>query len=379
MMMTYLIKLFDEVMGRIITSVLLKPIVPNSNKYPNTLFLIRPGGIGDAVLLAPAIRSLKKNYPGIHITVLAEQRNAGVFQLIPGVDRLFCYDRNLELLQALRISYDVVIDSEQSHQLSAVVARFVSAPLKIGFNTNERRRMFTHTIPYSHDDYETARFSNLLEPLGVEVESVNLELPFLSLPHSAISDVAGLLEELNGKPFVTLFPGASIAERRWGTERFRLVVDALSAFGIQVVIVGGKEDRQQGGGIADGGLGLNLAGLTTLAETAAVIQKSSLLLSGDSGLLHIAVGLGVPTVSLFGPGRAKKWAPKGERHIVINRELPCSPCTTFGATPPCPIDARCMRDITTDEVVNAVTMLLTSVGTMPSSCCKRDWIEVKKG
>jgi ADP-heptose:LPS heptosyltransferase len=107
-------------------------------------------------------------------------------------------------------------------------------------------------------------------------------------------------------------------------------------------------------------LGLNLAGATTLAETAAVIKKSALLLSGDSGVLHIAVGLGVPTVSLFGPGRVKKWAPQGEHHIVINKELPCSPCTTFGHTPPCPIHAQCMRDISVDEVVTAVTMLLTS-------------------
>ena len=120
------------------------------------------------------------------------------------------------------------------------------------------------------------------------------------------------------------------------------------------------------GEVIAGGLGLNLAGMTSLSETAAVIQKSSLLLSGDSGVLHIAVGLGVPTVSLFGPGRVKKWAPQGERHIVISKELPCSPCTTFGTTPPCPNGIRCMSDITVDEVVNAVTRLLARVGAMPS-------------
>ena len=144
------------------------------------------------------------------------------------------------------------------------------------------------------------------------------------------------------------------------------MAEALSVFGIKIVVVGGKEDRKQGGVISGGGLALNLAGMTSLPETAAVIQKSALLLSGDSGVLHIAADLGVPTVSLFGPGRAKKWAPRGEHHVVINKELPCSPCTTFGNTPPCPNNVRCMRDITVDEVVNAVTMLLTSMGAMPS-------------
>jgi lipopolysaccharide heptosyltransferase II len=342
----------------------------------NSLLIIRPGGIGDAVLLAPAIRSLRKTCPTIHITVLAERRNAGVFPLISGVDRLLCYDRPRDLLQALQSSYDVVIDSEQWHRLSAIVARFASAPVKIGFDTNERRRMFTHPILYSHDDYEAASFVRLLEPLDFQPGSVESEAPFLSVPDAVSNKAAAvLLESLPAQPFVAVFPGASIPERRWGADRFRRVAEVLTAFGIRVVVVGGKEDRQQGEEIVARALGLNLAGLTSLAETVAVIQKSALLLSGDSGVLHIAVGLGVPTVSLFGPGRAKKWAPQGDQHIVINKGLACSPCTTFGTTPPCPINARCMRDITVDEVVNAVTMLLTSTGAIPSRCCKRDWIE----
>ena len=374
-----LIKLLDATIGRMAASLIPVHAQRKPSSPISSLLLIRPGGIGDAVLLAPVIHLLKKTYPAIQITVLAEQRNSGVFPLIPGVDRLLCYDCSRELLQALRGSYDVVIDSEQWHRLSAVVARFVSAPFKIGFDTNERRRMFTHPVPYSHDNYETDSFARLLEPLGIDAGTVEMEPPFLSVPDAASGKAAALLTPIHGQPIVAVFPGASIRERHWGADHFRRVAEFLSFLGVKVVVVGGKEDYQQGEIIVEGQLGLNLAGLTSLAETAAIIQKSLLLLSGDSGVLHIAVGLGVPTVSLFGPGRAQKWAPQGDRHIVINKGLNCSPCTTFGTTPSCPIDARCMRDITADEVVNAVTMLLTSVGTMPSSCCKRDWIEVKKG
>jgi ADP-heptose:LPS heptosyltransferase len=371
-----LLKKIDAVIGYLSASALPQPVRRNLPSPVSSLLLIRPGGIGDAVLLALAINSIKKNYPAIYITVLAEKRNAGVFQLIPGVDRLLCYNHPSELLQALRCSYDAVIDTEQWHRLPAVVARNVAAPVKIGFDTNERRRMFTHPIPYAHDDYEAASFAHLLAPIGIEAIAVEMVAPFLSIPEAAACKAAGLLESLHDEPFVVAFPGASIPERRWGADRFRRVAEVLSVFGIRMVIVGGKEDRQQGDVIIGGGLGLNLAGLTSLSETAAVIQKSALLLSGDSGVLHIAVGLGVPTVSLFGPGRAKKWAPRGGQHIVINRKLTCSPCTTFGTTPTCPINARCMLDITVDEVVNAVTMLLTSLGAMPSRCCKRDWIEI---
>lgn len=360
-----LMKKLDAVIGYIAASTLPAPVRRELSSPVNSILLIRPGGIGDAVLLALAICSLTKIWSAIHITVLAEQRNAGVFPLIPGVDRLLCYDRPRDLIKALRCSYDTVIDTEQSHRLSAVVARFVSAPVKIGFDTNERRRMFTHPVPYSHDDNEAVSFSHLLEPLGIQAGAVEMAAPFLSIPEAAAFKAAGLLESLHGEPFVVVFPGASIPERRWGADRFRQVAEVMSAFGIKVVVVGGKEDRQQGEVIVGGRLGLNLAGLTSLSETAAVIQKSLILVSGDSGVLHIAVGLGIPTVSLFGPGRTKKWAPQGDHHVVINKGLPCSPCTTFGTTPPCPINARCMQDVTVDEVANAVTMLLTSVGAMP--------------
>ena len=355
-MQTAFLKLLDNyVVGFV--SVMFKPQISCLNADPATLLLIRPGGIGDAVLLASTVSALKNKYPKLAITLLAEQRNASVFSLIPGVDKVFCYDHPGEFFQAVRSHYDVVIDTEQWYRLSAVVARMVRAPVKIGFDTNERRRMFTHRVPYDQLAYETDNFLALLKPLGINSEN-SMETTNLSLPLQSLSNAGLLLRSLDSDSFVTIFPGGSIPEKRWGADSFRLVAEALSDSGMKIVVVGGKEDQRWGEIIAGGGLGLNLTGLTSLPETAAVIQKSALLLSGDSGVLHIAAGLGVPTVSLFGPGRTEKWAPRGENHIVINKELPCSPCTTFGNTPPCPIDARCMKDITVDEVVNAVKALL---------------------
>ena len=132
----------------------------------------------------------------------------------------------------------------------------------------------------------------------------------------------------------------------------------MNSEGIPLVVVGGMEDVPAGADILPGKYGLNLAGKTSIIETAAVINKASLVVSGDSGILHIAVGLGKPTVSLFGPGIARKWAPRGESHIVINKHLPCSPCTEFGYTPKCPVNAKCMADISVDEVVEAVKRLM---------------------
>jgi len=168
-------KLIDTAVGRIATSFIPAQAQRQPPSLLTSLLFIRPGGIGDAVLLAPAIYSVKYAYPKSRITILAERRNAGVFPLVPGVDEVLCYDQSRELLHVLCGRYDVVIDTEQSHRLSAVVARFASAPVKIGFDTNERRRMFTHLIPYSHNDYEAISFAHLLQPLGIEAGGVEMD------------------------------------------------------------------------------------------------------------------------------------------------------------------------------------------------------------
>lgn len=366
-------KMLDAFVGRVAVSLMMRPADTDFTGIVTSILVIRPGGIGDAVLLLPALHALRAKFPAVHITILAERRNAAVFGLCPLVDNTLCYDHSSDLLSALWGTYDVVIDSEQWHRLSAVVARLTGSPLTIGYATNERGRLFTRQISYSHDDYEAESFLHLLEPLGIY--SASIPKTYIAVPPQSSANISPLLADYGDACFVTIFPGASIPERRWGTERFRRVAELLAVFGIGVVVVGGKEDCRQGEIITAGGVGVNLAGITSLAGTAAVIQKSSLLLSGDSGVLHIAVGLGVPTVSLFGPGRAKKWAPRGDHHLVINKNYPCSPCTTFGTTPPCPENVACMRDITVEEVFNTVTMLLTSTGAMASRCCKREWLE----
>lgn len=368
-----LMKMLDRGIGRIAALLLPKP-VPSSCGEPQSILLIRPGGIGDAVHLIPSIQLLRELFPSVHIDILAETRNAAVFSLCPDVRHIFRYDSPVELLKAIRTSYDVVIDTEQWHRLSAVVARMSDAPVKIGFATNcERARMFNHGASYSHETREADSFMALLQPLSVPVRSVPER--WLTVPSSAVDAADHIMEPIGCVPFVTVFPGASIPERRWNVSKFKAVADLLLKFGITSVVLGGSGDRAAGEMICREG-GLNLTGRTSLAESAAVIARSSLLISGDSGMLHIAVGLNVPTVSLFGPGRANKWAPRGDRHIVINKQLECSPCTTFGTTPPCPRNAECIASISVDEVFNAACMLLTHTGALQSRCCKREWVEV---
>lgn len=112
-----------------------------------------------------------------------------------------------------------------------------------------------------------------------------------------------------------------------------------------------------GGELAGEGV-LDLTGSCSLAATAAVIARGRALVTGDSGLLHIAAGLGTPTVSLFGPSDPRKWGPVGALHRQLQAGLPCSPCSRYGTTPPCPMAGGCLARIPVARVIAAVDDLL---------------------
>lgn len=353
-----LLKYLDQLIGRPLAGLLPPPAKKEVFK-PQSILFIRPGGIGDAVLLIPAVMCLKNRYPKADISVLAEKRNVQIFSLCSAVDHIYCYDRIADFYLVAKKHYDVVIDTEQWHRLSAIVARLLRSQMRIGYATNARKKLFTHVVEYSQEAHEVDSFFDLLRPLDLKPIAPVL-FPFLKIPQHSQDDAYNFLGTIGKQQFVVLFPGASIVERRWGAERFTGLADRLRLSDRSLVIVGGHEDVAAGDEIALRVPGvINLAGKTSLLQTAAILKSAALLVSGDSGILHIAVGLDIPTVSLFGPGIASKWAPRGKKHVVINHQLPCSPCTKFGTTPPCPIKAKCITDISVDEVFIAVQFLLS--------------------
>lgn len=329
----------------------------NISSQIKNILLIRPGGIGDAVLLLPAINLLKEKYPDAVIDILCEKRNAGVFQFSDKIKRIYLYDRGLDLFRSLRNKYDVVIDTEQWHRLSAVVAYLSGAPVRIGFGTNEREKLFTHSISYSHEDYEVYSFLHLIEPLIDRSYDFKVDEPFIGIKNDVPSH---LQDELKNKDkVIAIFPGASVMERKWGGDKFGEVAKILSDKGYDIIILGSDADRADAERIKKhAGNCVDLTGRTDLRDIAAVLKKSRLLITADSGLMHIAFAVGTPTVSLFGSGIEKKWAPGGKRHVVINKNLECSPCTRFGYTPRCKRNVECMSSVSVEEVITAVKTIL---------------------
>lgn len=334
-----------------------RPGSPEALGPPGRVLVIRPGGIGDAVLFLPLLQQLRTVWPAARVDLLAERRNSGVVAATGLVDVVYRYDAAGDLARVLRNSYDVVIDTEQYHAMPAIVAYLTRAPRRVGFATNSRRRLLTHPVRYDQATYEAHAFLALGEAATGRPAAWDPTRPFYPVDDASRAFAAAALAPLGDRPIVVVHPGASIPERRWPVDRYEHVAAQLARDGAGIVVIGSAADRAAAELITRGlpsEAAVNLAGRTTLPQAAAVIQRAKVYLSSDTGPLHLAFAVGTPTVHLFGPGVLSKWGPPGPGFTSIAADVPCSPCTTYGYTPPCCQGAQCMTRIGVNEVYDAL-------------------------
>ncbi|UCF33617.1 MAG: glycosyltransferase family 9 protein [Phycisphaerales bacterium] len=337
-----------------------QPIDPDGIKR---ILLIRPGGIGDAVLTFPMIKALKEHFTGATIDVLGERRNTGVYQINNLVSAMYRYDhRPLRTLSQLRHArYQIVIDTEQYHHLSVVVANALRPEYLCGFDTVGRGQFQTHRVRYCEPIYEIYSFLRLAAALTGREPSFDRDSPFLDVDERWQEWAARTLAPHGDRPLAVIVPGASTPHKYWAPDRYADIARWLIEHDHFVVILGGRDTLQSAKLIAacnDGKDALNLAGRTALPQTTGIVQRASLYISSDTGALHIAYGVGTPTVHMFGSGIQEKWAPQGRRYVVVNKGLPCSPCTRYGYTPPCPYGVACMEAIEVEDVIAAIEEVL---------------------
>jgi len=342
-----------------------QPSRPVPAESVRRLLVVRPGGLGDAVLTLPMIAALKKNYANATIDVLAEKRNADVYRIGELVDEVYLYDTNpIGVIRRLRRNrYDLVVDTEQFHRLSRVIANAMHAEYLCGFDTTDQGRLLTHAISYSDDMYEAKSFLRLAEAVIGSPVPFDAERPFVSVLPATRNWARKHLGTIDEK-LVTVMTVAGGEYRLWTTSRYAEIVTWLTDRNYRVVLLGGSDGIDAAAAIAADNRSdrvLNLAGQTSLAQTAAMLELADLSLSADTGIVHLAYGLGTSTIALFGPGRYRKWAPPGRRNRIVRKGLTCSPCTKFGRVPTCPHDIACMKEISVQNVIAAMEELLDPI------------------
>jgi ADP-heptose:LPS heptosyltransferase len=334
------------------------------------IVVIRPGGMGDMVLLLPMLRALRRHCPQAAVDLVCERRNRDILDLAGLGGGVARYDGNpLRLLWRLRrTSCDVVIDTEQFHNLSAVMALVTGASVRIGFKINPARNaIYTHLVNYDLEGYEAGEFMRLLEPLGIREPAVvegTLKAPAADAMPPGLAPAWDALAR--GRRLVVIQAGSASRYKAWPAERFIALIRRLASDPDRFfVIIGGKPDRRFAAAIVRrvglGGRVMAVAGALTVERTVVLLGRASLYIGLDSGMGHVAVALGLPTVVLFGPSDHRKWGVDGGRHAVVRRPLACAPCFIFGYHKFCRTFA-CMQGVRVDDVLDAIGAVERAVG-----------------
>ena len=309
--------------------------------------------LGDSIISIPAVRAIKTGRPDARVTIAAPEKLAAVWRLVPEVDEVIPLT-NGSLFSAVRLirrqpTFDVAILFPNSLR-SALEIWLAGVPRRVGYRGHYRRWLLNQIVPDQQQPgpprHQVHHYLDIARTLGVrEVMSTispNEKKSPQGVPHRRIG----------------LCPGAEYGPaKRWLPERFAEVAMAVSEqLSAEWILFGTPKDAEVGAIITEkvGDRCVNRIGRTSLDQLIAELRECELLLTNDTGTMHLATVLGVPVVAIFGSTEPSLTGPLGSGHRVLRHQVECSPCFLRE----CPIDFRCMKAVTVDEVVGAVLSTL---------------------
>ncbi len=334
---------------------------------PSRILVIRLSSLGDVVLTTPVVAALKAAWPHAHVTFLTKGAFAPVFSKNPHVDKVLRFeDKSLWgwVGEIRRSRFDVVIDLHDTLR-SRVWTLLSGATTTVRYDKRaaERRRLvWTKKSSPRLAGGVVDRYLETLADLGVPAVD---RVPKLHMgSDERLPDP--LEERLGPGPFVAIAPGALHATKRWLPDRFAAAADRL-AEGRPVVLLGAPADGRAAEEVLQSltSPAQSFVGQTSLREMMLILRRCELILTNDSGAMHVAAALGVPTVAIFGPTvKPFGFFPVGARTAVVEvSNLDCRPCSVHGSKK-CPLGHfRCMNDVTVDRVVDSAhTLLMATKG-----------------
>ena len=323
--------------------------------------------LGDAVMSLPAIRAVKANYPTSQITLLALRSVADLYARESCIDKIIIYNRDrwktARALRACKFKLGILLPNSFD---SALVFRLAGIPQIVGYDCDMRRFFLTHPIPVPASKgslHERFYYLELLQAARLIDGYHGADGPILleCAAESAIEGRRFFAEQGVTFPVIGVSPGAAYGSAKcWLADRFAASAAALaSPKNGTVVLFGAAGDAGQCLAVQEvlerqSVPVVNLAGKTTLRQFIDRAAACSVFLTNDSGSMHVASALGVPTVAIFGATNPKTTGPAGPANSVILEKVDCSPCFKRE----CPIDHRCMTRVTSERVVEAASNLV---------------------
>lgn len=326
------------------------------------ILVINTACIGDLVLNTPALRVLKNNFPNSHISMLVNKRYKEMLEGNPNLDQIIALDKRgehksfsgmwklIRLIQSKEL--DLVVNYSISER-SIVTVALSGAKRKLGyFPFNLKLGKRGHIVNNQLELLKKLKLKNY-DHQGLEVFPAKVDEQFAKafLQENGVE---------NKDILIGLNPGASWPNKKWSIEGFSSLADQIvKRYGAKIILFGGPEDLMCVENISNmmQARSISAAGKTTLRQLAALLKRCKLLVTGDTGPMHISIGVRTPVVALFGPSPLELYGPYGEEHTVIRKNLPCSPCKENKNC----AKHDCMKLITVEEVMEAVEKYMRGV------------------
>lgn len=351
---------------------------------PARILLLRLERIGDLLMSAPAIAAVRQLAPAARIDLVVGSWNASLARLIPGVDTVETLDapwlargaaggdRDSLMRRAWSWRsrhYDLAINFEgdiRSHALMSLA----SAHRRIGFDMAGGGPLLTTRVPFRPDEHTTTNAWRLVSAaFATPPADDGVTEPFrLAVPAEARARAAALLAPYGGRAVIAVHASGGRAIKQWPVARFAAVATELArAEGAVLLLTGTSADRpivdEMRAALPADVDRLDLAGEVDLPLLAATLERCRLLITGDTGPMHLAAFVGTPIVAIFGPSDPLRYAPIAAPHRVVRIDLPCAPCNRI-RLPPARCQGHtpdCLAGVTVDAVHTAARALLASV------------------
>lgn len=338
--------------------------------------IVRLGHLGDILQTVPLAREWKRQRPAVKIHLLCGPWSASLARRFPVFDRVHEYaphavqfhrgDRSLaprwreevRLLESLRAeSFDALVSTSPEHVVDRVIEQAVAPRMFIGASSELAgypRSVSRMEKPFDSRMPETEWVNSFLEGLGLERGSTDLEFPIHAQDRQEADDLLTRHHVKAEARLVAVAPGAGWPGKCWPPERFAEVSDAISrAQNAMILVVGSRSEQGLAARVVArmSRPSVLLAGETSLGALAEIIRRCAVLLCNDSAPLHIAAAVGTPTISLFGPTFASKWAPRGPDHVARSAGFDCVGCWYWHPRAACRHDGTCMKRIAVSDVL----------------------------
>jgi heptosyltransferase-2 len=346
-------------------------VPPQTSLKPFRILIRASNWLGDSIMSIPAVRAVKRGRPDAHITIAAPAKLAPVWKLIPEVDEIIALESKSLLATAQTIRrqppFEIAVLFPNSLRV-ALEAWWGGIPRRAGYRGHWRRLLLNQIVrkrgkqrPFEH---QSLHYLRIADDCGAEAHlgeaSSTTPIPDAQMP--ALSAARRSHPDHKEHSLLALSPGAEYGPaKRWLPERFAEVAARIADQAqIRWVLFGTEQDAAVGETIANilGERCVNRIGQTNLEQLIEELRPCRLLLTNDTGTMHLASLLGIPTVAIFGSTEPRLTRPLGHGHAILRHQVECSPCFLRE----CPIDFRCMKAVSAQETVEAVLSVLKQPG-----------------